>query len=269
MMEKRILITGSTDGIGKETARQLAARGHHIILHGRDREKGEMVRGEISRESGNENISLVIGDLSSQQELHSISDELHHSFESLDVLIHNAGTFQEERTLTADGIEMTFAVNHMAPFILTKNLYDMLKLGNDARIITVSSMIHSREINFENIQGEQFYDGTNAYCLSKLCNILFTYKLAELIKHDGISANCLHPGVIDTKLLRKTWSGTGAPVAEGAKTSVYLADSPEVENMTGSYFVDMKPEKSSAVSYSSEIQNRLWNISETLIMPRL
>lgn len=269
MKIKQILITGSTDGIGRETARQLGAKGHRVIIHGRNREKGNAVVKEIISDTGNENISLVISDLSSQQDIHTMSDELHHTYESLDVLIHNAGTFQEERALTSDGIEMTFAVNHMAPFILTRNIYDMLKQGNDARIITVSSMIHSREINFENLQGEQFYDGTNAYCLSKLCNILFTYKLAELIKKDGISANCLHPGVIDTKLLRKTWNGTGAPVREGAKTSVYLADSPDVENITGSYFVDMKPEKSAGVSYSAEIQNRLWNISETLIMPRL
>lgn len=269
MKEKQILITGSTDGIGRETARRLAEKGHRVIIHGRNREKAEITARNITKDTGNGNISLVIGDLSSQQDIHTMSDELHHAHEYLDVLIHNAGTFQEELVLTPDGIEMTFAVNHLAPFILTKNLYDMLKLGNDARIITVSSMIHSKDINFDNLQGEQHYDGINAYCLSKLCNILFTYKLAEIIKKDGISANCLHPGVIDTKLLRKTWSGKGAPVQEGAKTSVYLADSPEVENITGSYFVDMKPEKSAGISYKSEIQNRLWNISETLIMPRL
>ena len=257
----KILITGSTDGIGKETARQLLSMGHTIILHGRNSKRVEKALEDFPER---ENILTVTGDLSLQTELHLMADQLHNLLDNIDVLINNAGIYQRKRELTPDGLEKTFAVNHMAPFILTNLLLDLLEKSEDPRVVTVSSMIHSGSIDFDNLQGEKYFNGSYAYSLSKLCNILFTYELAERVKEQGITSNCLHPGVIDTKLLRSGWGGMGAPVSEGAKTPVYLATSSEVRGITGKYFVDRKISRSKPITYNKEVRQKLWSVSESL-----
>ncbi len=275
--EKTILVTGSTDGIGKQTALKLAQMGYRVIIHGRTIEKAEKTAREITKLSGNNNennkIISIAADLAVQEEIHRMVEELSDKIDKLDVLINNAGVYQTKREITPDGLEVTFAVNHMAPFILTNLLFRFLKNGAEkaintdnensfgARVVTVSSMIHAGNIDFGNLQGEKYFSGSYAYSLSKLCNVLFTYYYAEKVVPYGISANCLHPGVVNTKLLRKGWGGGGIPTEEGAKNSVYLATSEDVKNITGKYFMNLRPVRSTSISYDKSIQRRLWEIS--------
>ncbi len=270
---KTILVTGSTDGIGKQTALQLARMGHRVIIHGRNPDKAKKAMGEIIKLSGNNDIESVSCDLSIQREIHQMAEEIQKRFDKLDVLINNAGVYQSKRELTPDGLEVTFAVNHMAPFILTNLLFELLKetakQTGEARVITVSSMIHASSIEFDNLQGERYFSGSYAYSLSKLCNVLFTYYYADMVSQYDIRANCLHPGVIDTKLLRKGWGGGGASPEEGAKNSVYLATSDRVKGVSGKYFMNMRPTRSAAISYDKSVQKRLWDISLQLWRYRL
>ncbi len=267
--EKTILVTGSTDGIGKQTALKLAQMGHTVIIHGRTLKKAEKVAREIEKISDNNKILSVAADLAIQREIHQMREQLYKKIEKLNVLINNAGVYQSRRELTPDGLEVTFAVNHMAPFILTNLLFELLKnaaIENTtesfgARVVTVSSMIHAGDIDFGNLQGEKYFSGSYAYSLSKLCNVLFTYYYAEKVAPYRISANCLHPGVINTKLLRKGWGGGGASPQEGARNSVYLATSEDVKDITGKYFMNLQATKSTSISYDKSIQKRLWEIS--------
>ncbi len=261
---KTILITGSTDGIGRQTALDLAQTGATILLHGRNSARGERVLHAIKKATGNNRIELFIADLASLNQVRILAEQVHQKHESLDVLINNAGVYETTRKISQDGFERTFAVNHLAPFLLTHLLLDLLKKGAPSRIINVSSMAHASSIDFENLQGEKHYGGYKAYALSKLCNILFTYKLARRLEGTGVAANCLHPGVITTKLLKAGWGVGGNPVTEGSKNSVYLATASELDNVTGKYFMNRKQTKSSGVSYNQEIQKKLWHISEQL-----
>ncbi len=267
MTEKVILITGSTDGIGKETAWQLARQGAHVILHGRHPERGRQVRDELRRATGNDRIDLFIADLGSQRQIHQLASEILGKYNRLDVLINNAGVYMELRQLTEDGLETTFAVNHLAPFLLTRLLLDALKTAAPSRIITVSSMTHQsiRQVDWNNLQGEKRYDGYYAYALSKLGNLFFTYELAERLNGTGVTANTLHPGAVDTKLLRAGFGGGGISTAEGAETPVYLATSPEVEQVTGKYFVRKRPTASSPLTYDREVRDKFWRVSEKLL----
>jgi NAD(P)-dependent dehydrogenase (short-subunit alcohol dehydrogenase family) len=185
-------------------------------------------------------------------------------FSGLNILINNAGVFEHERILTADGIEQTFAVNHLAGFLLTGLLLDVLKGNSPARIINVSSMTHSSSMNFDNLQGEKHYSGYEAYAASKLANILFSFFLAERLKDSGVTVNCLHPGVINTKLLNAGWGMCGTSVEQGAETSVYLASSPDVEGLTGGYYRDRRPAPPEKICGDRKIQDRLWKLSESL-----
>ncbi|MBW2358137.1 MAG: SDR family oxidoreductase [Deltaproteobacteria bacterium] len=237
MKTKTILITGSTDGIGKQTALDLAKTGATILLHGRNPARGERVLREIRNATGNDRIEIFIADLASLKQVRNLAEQVHQKHDSLDVLINNAGVYETTRKITQDGFEMTFAVNHLAPFLLTLLLLDLLIKSAPSRIINVSSIAHASSIDFENLQGEKHCGGYEAYSLSKLCNILFTYKLAQRLKGKGITVNCLHPGVINTKLLAK---------------------------VTGKYFMNKRQKKSSSISYDAETQTKLWQISEQL-----
>lgn len=263
-MKKTVLVTGATDGIGKQTALQLAQLGFKVIVHGRNRGKSEMAASEIKKLSGNDSIYSIYADLSAQRQIYSMASELFKHYDHLDVLINNAGVYMDRRVITEDGLETTFAVNYMAPFILTNLLLPLLKKSGEARIVTVSSMIHAGSIDFDNLQGEKYFDGGYAYSLSKLCNVLFTYKLARDIERSGVTANCLHPGVINTKLLRAGWGGMGSPASIGAETSVFLASSESASGVTGKYFVNKKPVQSKPITYSKEAQEKLWDTSENL-----
>lgn len=206
MKDKIVLITGSTDGIGKETALQLAQLGATVIVHGRSTERCQATRDDIRQATGNPNVDCVVADLSSQRQVRQMAADIIVRYDRLHVLINNAGVILLKRQLTEDGLETTFAVNHLAPFLLTLLLLDLLKKSAPARIITVSSTVHyDEQIKFDNLQGERDYYGLGAYKVSKLGNVLFTFELAERLKGTGVTANCLHPGVVATKLLDTGW----------------------------------------------------------------
>ena len=221
MNDKTVLITGSTDGIGKQTALELAEMGAKVILHGRNKSKAKQVLQEIERKTGNDRLDFFIANLSSLQQIRTMGADIRRKYDRLDVLINNAGVAMNKLELSEDGYEMTFAVNYLAAFALTHLLLDLLTHSAPSRIINVSSMVHSASLNFDNLVEPGQFDGWEAYCQSKLCNVLFTYELAEKLHDQGVTVNCLHPGVIDTKLLRVNFGG-GSPVTEGSRKLVYL-----------------------------------------------
>jgi NAD(P)-dependent dehydrogenase (short-subunit alcohol dehydrogenase family) len=263
MKDRIVLVTGSTDGIGKQTALDLAGMEATVFIHGKDAERCRQVKEDIQQQTGNSHIFSFIADLGSLRQIHQLSQEIHDQFDRIDVLINNAGVYEKKRNLSEDGFEKTFAINHLAPFCLTGLLLDLIMKSSSGRIITVSSMIHAGSIDFNDLQGERGFNGSDAYSLSKLCNILFTYELAEKLHRTNITANCLHPGVINTKLLRAAWSG-GSPVSEGAKTSVYLANSPDVEGITGKYFVKQRQAQPSDIVSNGDVRRKLWHLSEEM-----
>lgn len=269
---RTVLITGSTDGIGRQTALELASRGFKVIVHGRNLKKVLSVVDEIKEKTGNKNISGKVADFSDLNEVKEMANELIEEIENdkgyngrLDVLINNAGTYERTRKLNPDGYELTLTVNHLAHFLLTNLILDIIKKSDDGRIINVSSMIHAGSIDFDNLNCEHYYDGSYAYSISKLCNILFTYRLARMLDGEKVTVNCLHPGVINTKLLRAGWGGGGSGVEEGAKTCVYLATSDEVKGITGRYFVNMKAVKSKPITYDLKVQDRCWDESMKMV----
>jgi retinol dehydrogenase-14 len=275
MGEKVCLITGATSGIGKATAMGLANMGASVVMVGRDRGKGEAVMAEIKERSGNASVDLMLADVSSQEEIRRLAEEFKEAYPRLDVLINNAGVFRSKRITSADGIEMTFAVNHLAYFLLTNLLLDALKASAPSRIVNVSSGDHSNAtIDFDDLQGEKGYKGAKAYSQSKLANVLFTYELARRLEGTGITANCLHPGVVGTNLGSGVSGVFGFMVRalrplmkspeQGAETSIYLASSPEVEGLSGRYFVKKAEARSSDKSYDKRLARRLWEVSAEL-----
>lgn len=267
MATKTILITGATDGIGKQTALELARLGHRILIHGRDREKGVRTMDEINRDSCNENLALYLADFADFDAVKHMAQEIMREQDQLDVLVNNAGTLSKQRVLNKDGCELTFAVNHLAPFLLTNLLLDLIKSSAPARIVNVSSGAHRsvQDVDFDNLQGEKSYNGYDAYSLSKLANILFTNELVGRLDGSGVSANSLHPGVIDTKLLRMSYSMKGDSWEAGARSSVYLATSPEAEGVSGRYYSSMVAKPTSDLAGSMELQVNFWKVSEELL----
>jgi len=276
MQGKTVLITGATDGIGKITALRLAERGAHVVLVGRDPAKTERVVQEIKTATGSTEIESLIADLSSMQQVRDLADQFKRQHDRLDVLINNAGAMFFSRKETVDGLELTFALNHMAYFILTNRLLDMIKASAPARIVNVSSMAHyGRTINFDDLQNERRYSPQRVYGQSKLLNVLFTYELARRLEGTGVTANTLHPGVVATQFAANNWGPVGKLARrvlnlvsispeEGAQTSIYLATSPEVEGVSGQYFDKCRAKESSPASYDQESQRRLWAISEQI-----
>jgi retinol dehydrogenase-14 len=268
------VVTGATRGIGRATAEGLARMGATVVLLARRREDGLQVAREISGPSG-AIPGVVSADLASQESIRQAATELLRSHPRLHVLINNAGVITRERQVTVDGLEMQFAVNHLAYFLLTNLLLDALRAGAPSRIINVSSGAHAgAALDFDDLQGERSYSPIGAYSQSKLANILFTYELARRLAGTGVTANCLHPGVIGTKLLAD-YMGVpmaggalartfGAKPEDGAATSIYLASSPEVEGVTGKYFEQQRPRRSSRESYDEGAARRLWTVSERL-----
>jgi retinol dehydrogenase-14 len=208
-----------------------------------------------------------VADLSSQRQVRQMAAELITRYDRLHVLINNAGVILPKRQLSEDGIEMSFAVNHLAPFLLTNLLLDVLKQSAPARIVNVSSTVHyDAPLKFDNLQGERKYNGVEAYKIAKLGNVLFTYELAERLKGSGVTVNCLHPGVVATKLLGAGWGwSNGLTSAQGASLSVYLATSPEVEQISGQYFEGRSPGGASPKANDVNLRRKLWNISAQLV----
>jgi retinol dehydrogenase-12 len=260
---KSALITGATDGIGRETARQLLQRGWHVLIHGRNEAKARQHAAALARETGNQQATPVWADLSDMAQVVELSHQAGAEAPVLDVLINNAGVYERRRRLTADGLEATLAVNHFAPFLLSRSLLRRLGEARAGRIVNVSSIAHeSGSLDLNDLTFAARYDAYGAYAASKLANILFTLALAKRLAGTRISANALHPGVIDTKLLHAAFDIQGASVEAGARTSVYLATSEKVSSLNGRYFVDCRETRPSRLARDQELAESLWALSE-------
>lgn len=275
MYRKICMITGADSGIGQATTLGLAKLGATVVMVCRDQHKGEMVRAEIVDESGNPSVEVMQADLSSQTSVRHLAAAFQANYQQLHVLINNAGVIRSQRTVTEDGLEATFAINHLGHFLLTNLLLDTLKASAPARIINVSSSHHKAgKMKFDDLQGEKKYNQNTAYCQTKLANVLFTYELDRRLKDTGVTANCLHPGATRTNfsdglsglwaLLWKLSDSLRQASAQGAETPVYLASSPEVAEVSGKYFINKKPVESSKASYSQADAEKLWQISAEL-----
>ena len=275
-MEGRIcVVTGANRGIGKAMALGLAERGATVVMMCRNEVSGAAAAAEITNLTRNDDVRLLQVDLSSQESIRRAANVFRAEYGKLHVLINSAAVLDNERTLTVDGIENQFAVNHLAYFFLTHLLLDVIRASAPARIINVTSGAHyGVELDLDDLECEKEYDGVHAYNLSKLANIYFTYELARRLNGSGVTVNCFNPGVIATGLLAAWYrqppdyfETTGHKYAgpeKGAETGIYLASSPEVDAVTGRYFVDKREDRSSNVSYDEETAARLWEISADL-----
>ncbi len=274
MQGKVCLITGANAGIGKEVCMELATRGAEVVMSARNRAQGEQVKDQIIAKTGNKRVRLLVADLSSFQGVVGLCEAFRAEYQKLDVLVNNAGIFLTDYRETSDGIETQWMVNHLAPYLLTRRLLDLLKNAQEARIINVSSKAHLRgRIDFNNLNGNGKYDGLTAYSQSKLANILFTKELAHRLAGTHVSSFALHPGVVNTHIGNKNSGGwmswawkLGKPFmispAKGAQTIVYLATEPQLAGLNGLYFVNSRPHPSSADSTDRELSNKLWKVSE-------
>ena len=276
MAGKTVLVTGGTGGIGKATALGLATMGAHVAITGRDRDRTEAAAREI-RAAGGGQVDVFVADLSSQSEVRRLADEVLQRLSRIDVLVNNVGGYWNTRHVTADGLEHTFALNHLAPFLLTNLLLDRLKQSAPARVVTVSSHAQAEgRIDFDDLQGERSYSGARAYNQSKLANVLFTYELARRLQATSVTANALHPGVVSTSFGAEDPAGIQRLLvpfmrpfmktpAQGAATSIHLASAPDLEQVTGRYFANSKPKRSSKRSYDEAAAARLWQVSADLV----
>jgi NAD(P)-dependent dehydrogenase (short-subunit alcohol dehydrogenase family) len=275
MEGKVVLVTGGTSGIGRAAATALAAMGAEVVVTGRSRERGEAAVEEIRDTSGNERVHLMLADLAVQAEVRGLAEEFRERYDRLDVLVNNAGLVQSRRVETPDGIELTLAVNHLAPFLLTNLLIGLLEESAPSRVVTVSSEARrGAEIDFEDLQSERRYRAFKVYGMTKLANILFTYELAERLEGTGVVANCLHPGGVNTNfgnnnrsfgtLIFRAFKPFMRTPEQGADTVVYLAVSPEAGKMTGRYLIDRKVVSSFEEPHDVVAQKKLWVVSEEL-----
>lgn len=267
------MVTGANVGIGKATALGLAEMGATVVMVCRSKKRAEATLTEIIRLSGNEDVSYLLADLSSQAAIHKLVVNFTSQYSSLHVLINNAGEIPKKRMVTEDGLEYQFAVGHLAYFLLTIQLLDVLKASAPSRIINVASMLHQFvTINFADLQSEESYQASKVYNQTKLANVLFTYELARRLEGTQVTVNCLHPGVTKTKLLedyapkrlRLLVKMFGSNPEKGARTSIFLATSPYVAGVSGKYFVNTKAVRSSKASYDEATAHKLWQVSEEL-----
>ena len=272
MKNKIVLITGATSGIGKETAIGLAKLGATIVFTTRDNLKGKKTRNDLIAATSNENIDMLKCDLASFESIKKCCKEFTSKYDSLNVLINNAGVWDFKRRISKDGIENIFATNLLAPFLMTNILLDVLKKSSPSRIINVTSGMHYGTINFDDIEFKQKFSGAKAYRQSKLGLILFTRLLAKKLEGTGVSVNCVHPGMNKTDLgrdaggfSRMIFKLMGKDPKIGAETSIYLANSPDVENITGEYFAKKSIKRSSKESYDMDLAQRLWDASEKYV----
>ena len=275
MSGKICIVTGANSGIGKVTALELAKKGATVVMLCRNPQRGEAAMSEIKQKSGNDSVDLIIADLASMDSIRQFAADFKAKYDKLHVLVNNAGVHVAERIVTVDGYEYTFAINHLGYFLLTHLLIDVLKASAPSRIVNVSSDAHGlAKIHLDDPHLENNFDRFTAYSQSKLANIMFTYELARRLEGSGVTVNCLHPGMVGTNLgrdsadVRRVMQEAGDSLLtpeEGAVTMIYLATSPEVENVSGKYYDEYKnPMKSSRKSYKQDIQQKLWELSEKL-----
>lgn len=276
MKGKVVVVTGATDGIGKVTARELAKAGASVTLVGRNAAKGERVVTELRGAAGHNGVDFVQGDLLTSSGVRGAAETLKGRLPRIDVLVNNAGAAFIKRGVTADGVEQTFALNHLAYFLMTNLLIDLVKASGTGRIVSVASAAHvGAKLDFGDLQNAKSYSGWRAYQQSKLANIYFTYELARRLQGTQVTANCLHPGFVASRFGDNN-GGIGAAIfgflkriaaiseEEGAKTPVYLAQSPEVAAVSGKYFDKCKAVRSSPVSYDENAAAELWRVSAAL-----
>lgn len=270
-----ILVTGATSGIGFVTAFGLTRKGASVVIVGRDERRCQSAVGRIRQETGSEAIDYLLADLSSQADIRHLVGQFHARYERLDVLVNNAGAYFFRRQESVDGLEMTFALNHLSYFLLTNLLLDTLKASTHARVINVSSNAHyGNPLDFDDLGSQQNYGLMKVYGRSKFANVLFTYELARRLERSGVTANALHPGFVRTKIGRNNgWYMHlimplvmigGISPQEGARTSIYLTSSPEVEGVTGKYFTKCQETPSDPATYNEADACRLWEISASL-----
>ncbi len=276
MAGKTVLVTGGTGGIGRATALGLAAMGACVAIVGRDRERTAAAVREI-REAGGGHVDAFVVDMSSQAEVRQLAGEVLEAVPRIDVLVNNVGGYWDTRHVTADGLERTFALNHLAPFLLTNLLLAQLRESAPARVVTVSSGAHTMgRIEFDDLGFERSYSGMRAYSQSKLANVLFTYELARRLGSCGVTANALHPGMVrtgfgaeDAGALQRLFTPLMRPFmkspAQGAETPIHLASAPELQGVTGCYFAGSKRKDSSKRSHDQATAEQLWRVSADLV----
>lgn len=274
MNGKLVMVTGANSGIGKVAARELAKLGAHVVAVCRDPARGEAAVADVRKESGG-NVELMLCDFASQRSIRELAEDFRRKHGRLDVLVNNAGSILGRRSLTEDGYETTFAVNHLGYFLLTRELLDLLVAGRPSRIVNVASEAHrTGHLDFDDLFASRRYSAMRAYGTSKLANICFTFELARRLEGRGVTANCLHPGVVATNFGASASSLFRFAVKavqpflldadQGAATSIYLASSPDVEGVTGKYFIRKKVAKTSSEAADPAVARRLWEVSEQL-----
>jgi NAD(P)-dependent dehydrogenase (short-subunit alcohol dehydrogenase family) len=275
MTGKVCLVTGGTSGIGYVTARELAKLGATVLITARNEEKGKKAVEKLRVESASDDVNALIADFASQSQVRSLAGEFKQRHDRLDVLVNNAGAIYLRRSLSQDGIEMTFAANHLAPFLLTNLLLDKIIKSAPARIVNVASNSHEgREINFDDLEGQNGYSFMNAYGQSKLANVMFTYELDRRLEGSEVTVNAVHPGYVGTNMggnngwlvrlflpINRLWA---LDVDQGAETVIYLASSAEVEGVSGQYFFQMMAVHSSPNSHDERTAEQLWEVSEEM-----
>jgi retinol dehydrogenase-14 len=277
MTGKVVLITGGTGGIGKATAIGLATLGARVGITGRDQARAEQAAADIRAASGNPAVDAFAADMTSQAEVRRLAVAVLDAYPRLDVLVNNVGGFWAHRHPTVNGLERTFALNYLAPFLLTNLLLDRLKASAPARVVTVSSGAQALgRIAFDDLQGARHYSGQHAYNQSKLATVMFTNELARRLTGTGVTATSLHPGVVRTNFGAEDQAGFFAVVsrvvlpllktpAQGAQASIYLASSPDVDGVTGQFFANRRPKTANKVAYDTELAARLWRVSADLV----
>lgn len=281
MKNKTCLVTGATAGIGEVTALKLAQMGAAVVGVGRNPARCEAAQSFIRTKTGNPNVEFLVADLSSQTQIRTLVRTFRSQYNRLDVLVNNAGAFYFNRQVSEDGFEMTFALNHLGYFLLTHLLLDLLKTSAPARIVNVSSSAHySGSLDLNDLEMKMNFQGWQAYANSKLANVLFTYELARRLDGTGVTATVLHPGWVATEFAHNNLRGvlslfrpfyrvfqklTALTPEQGADTIVYLASAPEMEGITGKFFIERREKRSLAVSYDEGIAKKLWEISEKMV----
>jgi NAD(P)-dependent dehydrogenase (short-subunit alcohol dehydrogenase family) len=264
LAEATILVTGATDGLGKRVAGELAARGTTVLLHGRSPERLEATLEELRGQTSTEKVGSYVADFSSLAAVRDLADRILSEYDRLDVLVNNAGIIVQERKESEDGYELTFAVNYLSHFLLTRLLLPLLKDSAPARVVNVASAGQS-PIDFDDPMLKRDYDAMRAYSTSKLAQIMFTFELAERLSGTGVSVNALHPAsLMDTKMVQDTFGYTMSTVEEGADATVHLAASPELEGVTGRYFDGTREARADGQAYDPQARDRLWVLSEEL-----